>query len=107
MHFMHPLDCLPLIVRRFEPVAYVNAPDHEDLFFELDLARGLRSKLVVAGIDLARLQRASECARESAGGRSYDVIQGRGVRRISARRDLVVFGDLGMNAKDDRLFLRG
>jgi hypothetical protein len=74
MDFMNPLNRLPLILKRFEPVAHVNAPDQKDVSFELNFSRGLRSQLVVAGVDVARLQRASECPRESTGSRRYDVI---------------------------------
>ena len=74
MHFMDPLDRLSLMSGRFEPVLYVNAPDHKDVSFELNLARGRRSKLVVAGVDVARLQRASECPCESTGSGGYNVI---------------------------------
>jgi hypothetical protein len=106
MHFMDPLDRLSLMSGRFEPVLYVNAPDHKDVSVKLDLAGGLRSVLIIAGVDLARFQRASECPRESTRGRGHDVIQRRGMRRIIVRGDLVMLGDLGMDAKDDRFLLR-
>jgi hypothetical protein len=71
---MNPLDGLSLILRCSEPVANVNAPDHKDVSFELNFARSIRTQLIVAGVDMARLQRASECSRESTGGRRYHVI---------------------------------
>jgi hypothetical protein len=74
VNFVDSLDCLPLIRGRIEPVAYVNTPGHKDVSFQLNLARGRRSKLVVTGVDVARLQRASECPCESTGSGGYNVI---------------------------------
>lgn len=71
---MNPLDGLSLILKCSEPVADVNAPDHKDVSFELNFARSIRTQLIVAGVDMARLQRASERPRESTRCRSYDVI---------------------------------
>jgi hypothetical protein len=107
VNIVNPLNRLPLVRRRLELVAHVNAPDHKDVSLELNFSDGLRSKLVVAGIDMARLQRPSECPRQSARGRCYNVIQRGGMRRVGIWRDLVVFGDLGMDAEHYRFFLAG
>lgn len=93
VHLVNPLNGFPLLRRRFQPVVDVDAPDHQHVFFEFDFSGGLRNELIVAGIDLTRLQRASEGSRESTGGRSHDVVQRRSMRRILVRRNLVVFGD--------------
>jgi hypothetical protein len=107
MDFMNSLDRLPLVRRRLQAIAHMNAPDHKNVSLELDFSRSFRSELVVASIDMARLQRASECPRQSTGRRSDDVVERGRMRRICIRRNLVVLGDLGVNAKDYRLFLRG
>lgn len=69
---MNPLNCFPLVRGRFEPVADVNAPDHENVSFELDLPHGIRRELIIARIDLARFQRTSQCPRKSPGLRGYN-----------------------------------
>jgi hypothetical protein len=107
VNIVNPLNCLPSVRRRFELVAHVNAPDHKDVSLELNFSCGLRSELVVTGIDMARLQRPSECPRESACGRCHDVIQRRGMRRVGVWRDLIVLGHLGMDAENNRFFLGG
>ena len=57
----------------------VNAPDDENVPFHLDLANSFGVQPVVRRRDLTRLQRASECARESAGRCGDDVVQSRGM----------------------------
>jgi hypothetical protein len=71
---MDSLDRLPLIRRRSELVTHVNAPDHKDVSFKLNFSRSFGNQRIIAGINLARFQRASECPRESAGGRSYHIV---------------------------------
>jgi hypothetical protein len=107
VNIVNPLNCLPLVRRRSEFIAHVNASDHKHVAIELNFSDGLRSKLIVAGVNVARFQCASECPRQSARGRCYDVIQRRGMRRVRIWRDLVVFGDLGMDAEDNWFFLGG
>jgi hypothetical protein len=85
----------------------MNPADHKNVSLELNFARGFGCELVVARVDLARLQRASEGSRESTRCCGYDVIECRSMGRIGIGRDLVMFGDLGMDAKGDRFFLRG
>ena len=104
---MNALNNLPLVRRRSELVAHVNASDHKHVTIELNFSDCFRTKPVIASVDLARLQRASECSCESTGGRGNDIIQGCGMRWISIRGNLVMLSDLGMNAEDDRLFLCG
>jgi hypothetical protein len=104
---VNPFNRLPLVRRRSELIAYVNASDHKHVSLELNFSDCFRTKPVIAGVDLARLQRASECPGESTGGRGNDIIQGCGMRWISIRGNLVMLSDLGMNAEDDRLFLCG
>src|SRR5918996_5271144 len=52
MDFMNSLNRLPLVRRRFEPVAHVNALDHKHVSFKLNFSGGLRSQLVVASVDV-------------------------------------------------------
>ena len=107
MDIVNALNNPPLVCRRSELVAHVNASDHKHVAIELNFSDCFRTKPVIASVDLARLQRASECSCESTGGRGNDIIQGCGMRWISIRGNLVMFSDLGMYAEDDRLFLCG
>ena len=107
MDVVNPFNRLPLVRRRSELIAYVNASDHKHVSLELNFSDCFRTKPVIASVDLARLQRASECPGESTGGRGNDIIQGCGMRWISIRGNLVMLSDLGMYAEDDRLFLCG
>ena len=106
MDVVNALNSLPLIHSRSELIAHVNASDHKHVALEFNFSDGFRTKPVIAGVDLARLQRAAECAGESTGGRGNDIIQGCGMRRISLRGDPIMFSDLGMDAEDNRFFLR-
>jgi len=88
-------------------VADVNPLDHEHLVLEVDLAFGLGRKPTLARVDPARLQRATQGAGESTGGRGDDVIESGGVIGILARRRAVVLADLIVRAEEDRLRLGG
>lgn len=69
----------------------VDATDHEYAIFGfLDFTDGLAAQAVAIGLDPARLQRASEGSRQSAGHSGGDVVEGRGVRLERCGRDLVV-----------------
>lgn len=69
----------------------VDATDHEYAIFGfLDFTDGLAAQAVAIGLDPARLQRASEGSRQSAGHSGDDVVEGRGVRLERCGRDLVV-----------------
>lgn len=74
MDSMDPFDRLPLILLRMQCVIDMDASDHEDVSVKRDLTDNLRGELIVTGIDLARLQRASKGPRESASGCSNHII---------------------------------
>jgi hypothetical protein len=84
----------------------VNATDHENVVVGfLDLTDGLAREAVAIGPDLARLQRAPEGSRQSAGGGRDDVIERGRARLEGAGRDLVVLRYSSVDAEDDRFRL--
>jgi hypothetical protein len=86
----------------------VDAFDHQYAVLEFDFAGGLALESAFASRDVTRLQRASEGAGQSARGGGDDVVErGRTFRLTSCRRHTVVLGDGGVDAKDNRLILRG
>jgi hypothetical protein len=87
--------------------AHVNAANHKHAVFQLDFAYRLGTQPFIGRIDLARLQRAPEGSRKSAGGARDDVIEGRRARRERIGRNLVMFGDCSVNAENHRLLLGG
>lgn len=76
---MHPLGGGTLRGRGGEVIGDVNSPDDEDIVLQLDLTPDLGGKAPVARVDVARLQRASEGAGQSAAGGGHHVVEGRGV----------------------------
>ena len=54
----------------------VDAADHQDSFLGFNLPGYVSRQSSVAGINLARFQRASKCAQHSTGGDRNDVVQG-------------------------------
>jgi hypothetical protein len=85
-----------------ERVSHPDPFDHQDLVLQVDLALGFRRELSLAGVDPARLQRATQRARESTGGRGDHVIEGGGVVGVLAWRGAVVLADLVMGAEEHR-----
>jgi hypothetical protein len=83
----------------------VDAFDDEHAVLLLDLAGGLSDESSFRGVDLARLQRASERAGQSASGCGDDVVERRRVLGLAATWDTVVVGNLVMNPEEDRLKL--
>ncbi len=81
MHVVHPFDRLADIFARLKRVGRVNAAYYEHAVVGLDLAADLCGELAVTGVDLTRLQRASEGAEQSAAGGGDQVVDGRGVGR--------------------------
>jgi hypothetical protein len=82
---MYPLDCGPRLLRRHQLHGNMNPPNYQDAIFLLHFPGHIRRQPSIAGINLTRIQRASECAHHSTGGPGDDVINRGGVR----------FGDLG------------
>ena len=62
MHLMHAFDRRTVLFGRLESVGRVDALDDDDAVFILDLAADLARQLSARGIDVTRLQRASEGA---------------------------------------------
>jgi hypothetical protein len=89
----------------FQGVANADLFDYQDLFLEIDLAFGFRRELPLACVDPARLQRATQGAGESTGGRGDYVVEGRGVVRVLAGRGAVVLAHLVVSAEEDGLVL--
>jgi hypothetical protein len=86
--------------------ANVNAPDHEHPVFGLfDFADGLAGEAITVGPDVARLQRASEGPRESAGGGRDDIVKGRRARLEGPGGNLIVLSHCPVDTEDDRLRL--
>ncbi len=86
-------------------VAHADSLDDKHLLLEVDLAFGFRCEIPLAGVDPARLQRATQGAGESTGGRGDDVVEGRGVVGVLAGCGAVVLAHLGMGAEQDWLSL--
>jgi hypothetical protein len=97
-----------LVRGRLEIQPDVNPLDHEDLVVRaLDFTDRFAGEAVTIGPDVARLQRASEGPRQSAGRSGDDVVE-RGCPRLDGTgSDLVVFGHGAVNAEDDWLGLTG
>ena len=81
MHVVHPFDRLANLFGRPKRVGGVNAPYHQHAVLGFNLAANLGDQPAVAGVDLTRLQRASEGAEQSATGGGNQIVDGRGVGR--------------------------
>ncbi len=78
---------------RGDVVHNMNAPNHKNAVFRLDLTCDFSRQMFIACVDLARLQRASEGAGESTTRSSHDVVKGGRVGLDSLRLDAVVFSN--------------
>ncbi len=106
MEAVRSLRGFALVVRApAQPVTDSDPFDHENLVLDNDVALSIRGQLPLGGVDPARLQRASQGARQSTGRRSNHVVQGGRMVRVLARRGAVVLAYLVMSAKDDRIRL--
>ncbi len=88
-------------------VGDVNPLDDEYVVVRFHLADRLADQSPFACRDLTRLQRASEGARESAGGRRDDVVEGGGALGLGPGRHPVVLRDLRVHSERDGLGLPG
>ena len=97
-----------LLFRRTTPqlVADPNALDDEHAVLDLDIPLGLGGEMSLAGVDLARLQRATQRAGESTCCRRDHVIERCGVRLEGAGLRPVMFRHLVVHAERNRLGLR-
>jgi hypothetical protein len=102
---MHPLYVLAPVRRHGDPIMDPDALDNQHAILGLDLADRLDLVALRIDLDLTRLQRAGERARQSPSGGSHHVIECRGVRWILVRTHPVVLSHLGMHAEYDRLRL--
>lgn len=104
----HPVDGLPVDVRiDLEAVGHVDAFDDEDAVLDLDLTDGFGTETTVSRRDAARLERATQRARESAARGRHDVVERRGVGLVVVHRDPVVLGDRAVDAERDPSVLGG
>jgi hypothetical protein len=105
---MRSLRRLALVLRAAgEVIANVNALDHQHLVLDDHDTLGIRGQLSLAGVDPARLQRASKGARESTGRRGDHVVERRGVIGVLAGRGAVMLAHLVVGSEHDGLgFLR-
>jgi hypothetical protein len=83
-------------------IDYVYTFDYQHSILRLNLSLYLGPQSSVACIDLARLQRASECAHQSAAGRRHDIVESRCVRFGYIGRHTVMFGYRSVHAKPHR-----
>jgi hypothetical protein len=79
--------------------------DDENFVLEVDFAFGFRRETPLACVDPARLQRATQGAGESTGGRGDYVVEGRGVVGILARRSAIVLAHLVVCPEENRFRL--
>jgi hypothetical protein len=57
----------------------VDSADHQHILLRFDFTGNIGRQFSIAGIDLARLQRTSECTHHSTSGGANDVVNGRGM----------------------------
>lgn len=76
VHFVHALDLLSHDFWRSEAHGDVDTADYQDSFLCFHLAGYLCRQAPVAGINLARFQRASKRAHHSTGSGRNDIVQG-------------------------------
>lgn len=105
---MRPRGSFPLVVRAAdELVPDSDALDHEDLVLDNHIALRLGAEPALAGVDPARLQRATQGAGQSTGGGCDDVVERRGVIGVLAGSRAVMLPNLIVGTEEDRLWLDG
>jgi hypothetical protein len=102
-----PLRLCPAVRCDRQPIVDRDPLDDQDAILGLDLPD--RFDLVVLWIDLdmTRLQRAGERARQSAASRGDHIVERRRMRWVLLRPDAVMLGNLGVHAEDHWLLLGG
>ena len=76
VYTVYPFYCGLGVFRRHQAHGHVDSPDHQHILLCFDLAGNIGGQLSIAGIDLARFQRTSECTHHSTSGRGNDVVNG-------------------------------
>jgi hypothetical protein len=89
----------------FQHVVDPNPLDDEHAILDLDIPFGLRREVALTSFDPTRLQRATQGAGQSTSRRRHDVVERRCVRLEAARRGVVVFGHLVVDAEANRIGL--
>jgi hypothetical protein len=100
---VHALHGLALRLVCPKEVSHVDPADHQHAVLLHHLAPDIGRKGSLAGLDSARLQRATEGAGESAAGRGHDVVE-RG-RDLTLGLDPIVLLDGTMHTELDRAFV--
>lgn len=89
---MHALDGLALGFTRMQFVMRVDAADDQHASIHFNFSGDFGYQPAFAGINLARFQRTSKSAGQSAACRSYDIIQSGRPGRKFVRRNLIMRG---------------
>ena len=76
VHAVHALNGFALRFGRPQPVMRVNTPDDQHSAVHFNFPRDFRSQFAVAGVNLARFQRASKSAGQSSTRRGHHIVQG-------------------------------
>ena len=104
MECMSPLGCLSLVLgASHQQVGDPDPLDHQHLVFEEDVTLPGCRQTAIAGVDPARLQRATQGAGQSTSRRGDDVVEGGGVVWELARRRPIVLAHLVVGAEQHRL----
>ena len=75
VHFVHSLDLISDILWRSKPHGDVDAADHQGSFLGFYFTGYVSRQAPVAGINLARFQRATKRAHHSTGSCRNDIVQ--------------------------------
>lgn len=105
MKTVYPFGRLSLGFVKPQMVLDMDSPNDQHVPILLDLSPGLGNKLPLAGRYPARFQRAPKGSGQSAGGRSHQVIERRGLWFVDRGIHAVMFGNLGVYAKENRILL--
>jgi len=82
-------------------ISNANAFDHQHLVLDFHVAFSLAHEPAVAGVDPARLQRATQGAGQSTGSGCHDIIERRGVVGVEPGRGSVVLAHLVVGSEND------
>jgi hypothetical protein len=99
---VYTLDGFSSLGRSCHMIGDVNSPNHQYVILCLDLSSNIRRQSVVAGVDLARFQRGTEGADQSAAGGRHHVIQRCSMRLCNLWANVIVFGDSPMHTEVHR-----